>query len=253
MLFLLPPSETKLDGGSGMSGLDLGSLSFPQLTPVRSATLSRLQELSVDEAASMAALKLGPRLVGEVARNRQVATSPVEPALARYTGVLYDAVRAAELDEAAWTWAGRHVLIHSALLGLVSASDRVPAYRLSHDSRLPGPSLVQTWREPLASVLAGVDDVVLDLRSEGYVKLGPAPEGRSAFLRVVSDEGGRRRALNHFNKRSKGLLVGALLRSRPDLRSWADLAAWAEGEGIELELGHGEVVLVSESLARAAA
>ncbi|ROS62052.1 hypothetical protein EDF38_1154 [Frigoribacterium sp. PhB160] len=247
MLFLLPPSETKLDGGSGASGLDLPSWAFPELAAVRGDVISRLLTMSADAEGSMRALKIGPRLASEVERNRALATSPSMRALERYTGVLYDPIRAGELDEASWRWASRHVLIHSALFGPLRATDLIPAYRLSHDSRLPGASLRSTWSGPVAESLASVDAFVVDLRSEGYVGLGPVVGARSTYLRVVADDGGRRRALNHFNKKSKGLLIAALLRDQPELRGLDDLVAWGADRGVRLEPGR-ETQLVSESL-----
>ncbi|CAM5388734.1 hypothetical protein CVAR21S_01812 [Corynebacterium variabile] len=44
MLILLPPSESKADGGTG-AALDLDTLSFPTLTPVRSEILDDLSSL----------------------------------------------------------------------------------------------------------------------------------------------------------------------------------------------------------------
>jgi cytoplasmic iron level regulating protein YaaA (DUF328/UPF0246 family) len=247
MIFLLPPSETKRDGGAPDSALDLGRLSFPQLTRARRASLSALVSVSRDVEASMSALKIGPRLRGEVDRNRRVRKSPTMPALARYTGVAFDPLAADTLSAAAWEWASEHVLIHSALFGLVGAADPIPAYRLSHDSRVPGLSLRTNWRAPLGRVLNSFDAPVIDLRSEAYVELGPAPAG-SAYVRIVSDEGGRRRALNHFNKKTKGALIARLLASRPKLASLSDFVDWSRDEGMAIEEDGGELVLVSESV-----
>ena len=252
MLFLLPPSETKLDGGSGMSGLDLDALSFPSLGAVRRRVADRLLELSADPVEAMARLKLGPRLAGEVERNRLLERSPTMPALSRYTGVLFDPVRAPELDAAQRSWAHRHVVVHSALFGLVRASDPIPAYRLSHDSRLPGASLKATWAATVSSVLADLADsgeFLVDLRSEGYAALGPAPRPGSAYVRVVSEASGHRRALNHFNKKSKGALVRRLVTDQPELTDRADLVDWASAQGIVLDVSpDGELVLVSETV-----
>jgi len=169
--------------------------------------------------------------------------------LERYTGVLFDPIRASSLTDDSWRWAADHLVVHSALFGLVGAADPVPAYRLSHDSRLPGATLKQRWRAPVAEALDASGRTVVDLRSAGYAELGPAPEDRSSTVRVVSDEGGRRRALNHFNKKAKGLLVRALLADRPDLAGIEDLVAWAESRGIGLEPGEGGgLTLVAESL-----
>ena len=171
------------------------------------------------------------------------------PALDRYTGVVYDALDAGTMDAATRTFADEHVVIHSAMFGLVRASDHIPAYRLSHDSRLPDLSLKRVWRDAIASELAAQAGLVLDLRSEAYVQLGPAPG--SSFIRVVArGPDGRRRALNHFNKKGKGEFVRAIIEAgivHPDadsLLSWAttsgvDLVAGAPGE---LELAVDEVV-----------
>lgn len=238
MLVLLPPSETKRDGGE-RPALALDGLSFRSLGEPRAAALESTIELAADAEAMMRALKLGPRQAAEVERNRRLRESPTMSAIDRYTGVLFDALDSPTLDDHARAYAARHVVVHSALFGLLGAGDRIPAYRLSHDSRLPGLRLRRLWREPIAAELEAVEGLVVDLRSEGYIELGPAPVRRDAvFVRVVSvDESGRRRALNHFNKRTKGLFTRALLEDRPELGDREDLIAWAHTRGFRLELG----------------
>jgi cytoplasmic iron level regulating protein YaaA (DUF328/UPF0246 family) len=238
VLVLLPPSETKRDGGDPVE-LSIDALSFPSLRDARAEVVRATVDLAADVDAAMRALKLGPRQVAEVDRNRSLATAPTMPALDRYTGVLYDALDAPSLDPLARAYAAEHLAVHSALLGIVGAADPIPAYRLSHDSRIPGLRLKALWREPISTELSSFGGLILDLRSEGYVELGPAPSrADSVFLRIVSlDDGGRRRALNHFNKRAKGLFVRALLEARPALETREDLMDWAGDAGFQLEPG----------------
>ncbi|RKR73808.1 YaaA family protein [Frondihabitans australicus] len=251
MLFLLPPSETKREGGS-CAPLDFSALSFPSLERQRRSLATAVVRLARDADASMHALKIGERLRFEVDRNRALKTSPTLPALQRYTGVAFDPIGADDMTQEQTAWAGEHLAIHSALFGVVGALDPIPAYRLSHDSRLPslvekGVSLRSVWARPVARALASRGRPIVDLRSESYTELGPAPEG-SAYVRVVSDDGGRRRALNHFNKKTKGTLVRMLLRSRPEVDSVRDFVDWAGGEGIVVEQAGDELVVVSESV-----
>ncbi|PZQ91829.1 MAG: peroxide stress protein YaaA [Leifsonia xyli] len=246
MLILLPPSETKREGGAEGSRLSSRALGFPALAAARREAHAALEELARDPEASRVALKLGPTQAGEAERNRRIRRSPVLPALDRYDGVLYDALDAATLPDEARSFAHEHLAIASALFGLTRALDPIPAYRLSADSRMPGVSLKQLWTSPIAAVVAARPGLVLDLRSEAYAALGPAPRREdSVFVRVVTDAGGRRRALNHFNKAGKGHLTRALLLAgivHPDV---ASLTAWAAGEGIRLEPGApGELDLV---------
>ena len=237
MLILLPPSETKRDGGTEGSVLDLSALSFPSLTVQRKRALSALRGISKSVASSTVALGLGPTQRFEIDRNRTVSVSPTMPAIERYTGVLYDAIDVHALGASERTYLGEHVVIHSALFGLLRADDPVPAYRFSHDTRLPGASLRKLWRDSNAGVLAEERGLVLDLRSESYVHLGPAGEG-SYFIRVVTeDRAGTKRALNHFNKHGKGELVRRLATSGRTIASVDDLLSWAKSAGIRM--GHG--------------
>ena len=169
------------------------------------------------------------------------------PAIERYTGVLFDALGWESTTDAARAFARRHVVIHSALFGLLRADDAVPAYRLSHDSKVAvrGGSLKSTWRAPIARALDSAGEFVLDLRSEGYVGLGPAPAD-SEFVRVVTEGAdGKRRALNHFNKKGKGEFARALIDARLDHDSVESLLEWAVGTGWSLGRGApGELELV---------
>jgi cytoplasmic iron level regulating protein YaaA (DUF328/UPF0246 family) len=124
-------------------------------------------------------------------------------------------------------------VIQSALFGPVGALDPIPGYRLSHSSTLPGLRLAPTWAEPAGAALARVGGLIVDLRSEGYAGLAPvrAPE-RTAYIRIVSIDGdGHRRALNHFNKKTKGLFTRALLESGLTFDRTEELAEWATSIG----------------------
>ncbi|MEO6942561.1 MAG: peroxide stress protein YaaA [Terrimesophilobacter sp.] len=248
MHVLLPPSETKRDGGAEGSALDLTALGFPGLNPARRSMLKAVRSLSANRRTMSAALHLGPTQQAEVERNRAIRRSPVIPALDRYTGVLYDALDADSLGSSAREFAAERVIIHSALFGLLRAMDPIPAYRLSHDSRIPGHPLGSHWRNAIERELASLDGLLLDFRSEAYVALGPASPS-SRFLRVVTrDADGSRRALNHVNKKSKGELLRALLLAGIDHPSVESLLAWTSDHSVRLEEssmsdGNGELLL----------
>jgi cytoplasmic iron level regulating protein YaaA (DUF328/UPF0246 family) len=241
VIVLLPPSETKSEGGEG--AFALGRLSFRGLTPQRRTVVDAVVALSLDPVEAARVLKLGPKNAGEVDRNRRLRRAPVRAAVERYTGVVYDGVGATTLGEQARAWLDAHVLIASALLGLVAAGDPIPAYRLSASTALPGIPLARHWAPAVTAVLARAGDWVLDARSAAYAALGAPPPGSGALL-VETAQG---RALNHFNKLHKGRLVRALAESAPDLASRADLLDWGRGSGLDLRpRGDHDVVLVVE-------
>lgn len=249
MKILLPPSETKRAGGDG-APLALGDLALPGLVDRRTAVVDALIDLAADEEAARRVLKLSPRQAGDVAHNRMLRTAGTMPAVDRYTGVLYDALDAVSLPTASRRWLGAHVWIHSAPFGPVGALDAIPSYRLAAGTALPGvAALRRHWAEATTAAIEAESPVfVLDLRSEAYVALGPIPASvPAAYVRVVTDDGGASRALNHFNKKAKGQLVRALAEDRPRVGSVRALLGWAERRGMVLrasaELGVLELVV----------
>ena len=122
VLVILPPSETKSDGGRG-APLDLDTLSFTELNPIRKRLGEAIVELATDLDASRAALGLGVTQLAEIDRNADLWLAPTRPAVERYTGVLYDALDHASLTRAAKSKAADRLAIGSALFGVVRAGD----------------------------------------------------------------------------------------------------------------------------------
>lgn len=233
MLILLPPSETKAEGGEGRFAAR--ALSYPALIRPRAAVLDAVIALARNPAAAAAALHLGPHGASLAARNRSVRRAPVRPAIERYTGVVYDGLDVPTLSATARSWVEDHVTIASALFGLVAAADPIPAYRLSASATLPGLPLRSHWAQAVSRVLRGTGEWVLDARSAAYSALGPAPAG-SALLSVESEHSdGRRTALNHWNKLHKGRLVRRLAESAAQIHSRDDLLAWSATAGVRME------------------
>ncbi|MGB7359179.1 MAG: peroxide stress protein YaaA [Mycobacterium sp.] len=236
MIVLLPPSETKRDGGDGPA-LSLDTLSSPALRPLRADLIGELVELAADRDASRRALGVSARQVAEIDRNAALRTAPTMPAIDRYTGVLYDALDVGSLRGAAVARSRARLAVVSALFGLVRAEDRIPAYRLSADSRLPGrPTLAARWRPTLEPVLAAIaeDELVVDLRSGSYAALARVP-GAVTVEVVTEHADGRRTVVSHFNKAHKGRLARALSTSRSEPADAAAVAAVARRAGMRVQ------------------
>jgi len=248
MLVILPPSETKVSGGLESSCLDIDRLSFPGLTAVRQELISELTDLAQDEAASLVALKLGPKGRTDVVRNREIRSSPVMPALSRYTGVLYDALGVDSLDVPARNRAHQSIAVFSALFGLIRAEDLIPAYRLSAESALPGGKPLGRWSSLGPALWESVGSFVLDLRSGGYRALAPLPDHLGVFVSLVKPGPvGNRPAVGHHNKGVKGRLVRELMVSGAVVSCVDDLVAWGEAHGYHFDAAShaaGEIDLV---------
>ncbi len=242
MLVLLPPSEGKAPRGGGPP-LDLGALSRPALGPVRARLVAAL--VCADQAALVAALGCSPE---QAALDAELLTSPTMPALARYTGVVYDALGHATLRGAARRRADASLVVASALFGLLSPTDPVPAYRLSGASRLPGVGgLAALWRPVLEPELAGARGLVVDLRSGAYAALARVPG--AVTVRVLREQDGRRTTVSHDNKWTKGRL--ARLLCEHGARSARDVAELGRSLSDDAEVDGRHVDLVLHGLATA--
>jgi hypothetical protein len=238
VLVLLPPSETKSPGGDG-APLDLAALGAPELTPVRERLIDALVGLAADPPAARAALGLSPGQDAELDRNAVLRTSPTEPAVERYTGVLYDALAVRTLTRAQRARAARRLAVASALFGLVRADDPIPAYRLSAGCTLPGlPPLRALWRPALAPVLAGAGELVVDLRSGAYRALAPVPG--AVTVDVVSERAdGSRAVVSHANKAHRGLVARLLATTSAEPDGVVRVRALLRRAGLSVEHGGG--------------
>jgi hypothetical protein len=236
MLIVLPPSETKVAGGDEGSCVDLDLLSFSLQNPVRAKLITELVSLAKHPREAQKVLKLGPKSVDEIARNRELRTSALMPAISRYTGVLYDALGVATLDAPSQSRALSQVAVFSALFGLIRASDPIPAYRLSWDSALAGGKPARRFGPIATALWESVDDFVIDLRSEGYRNLAPLTPDRGVFVSLVTPgPTGSRGAIGHHNKGLKGRLVRDLVSTGALIGSITELCQWGDAHGYDFD------------------
>ena len=231
MLFLLPPSETKAKGAypgareTSLSVRDV-SLAFGSLEPARKQAAALLADQSVLDAPTMAAID-------------------------RYTGTLYGAIHGrglkgtatefAHLNDHALKRAKEVILIQSALFGLIPATGLIPNYKLS-----ASPKLKQIWAAPHQTVMRRLTGIIIDMRSKQYVALAPIPEDLESYWLdvVLEDEAGNRTSMNHFNKKSKGELIHAVLNAKQLPETIGDLHKIAKKAGFGLEQQGKQLTLV---------
>ena len=245
MLILLPPSEGKTAPRRG-APLSLSGLSLPSLSAARMAVVDALVALcSGDPAVAMETLGVPKTQPELVALNASLLSAPTARADAIYTGVLYDALDAATLSTAAKRRAASRVMVTSSVFGLVGFGDRIPAYRLSGDSRLPGlgdtGSVQAHWRRHLGvgALEALGSGLLVDLRSGTYAAFWRPDEvaARTATVRVLHEVGGVRKVVSHFNKATKGRIVRALMEAGAAPRTPAALADALRDLGWAVEVG----------------
>ncbi|HJP72270.1 MAG TPA: peroxide stress protein YaaA [Candidatus Limnocylindria bacterium] len=245
MLIILPPSETKRQPAEDGPSLDLDSLSFPELGPMRRRILDALIATSQAPDA-LRRLQVGPSLAGEVARNAHLHALPTMRAVEAYAGPLYAGLEPATWSAEARARASRQVVIASALWGALRVDDCIPPYRLHACARLVGlDRLEPLWRTLLPAVLrdaAGDRGPILDLRSPAYQAVG-RPTGLDAetvTLRIRPAPGGPPHIGDVIAKRVRGEAARQLLFSTAEPEEPLDVAdVLAERWPIEIEAPAG--------------
>lgn len=244
MIFLLPPSETKEPGGEKIAK----SLSFDELNPSRKLLQQALVEICNNPIAAAKALKLGPKQLGELLVNQELTKPRCLPALDRYTGTLYDALKLGGISKSMRSRAKRIVFIQSSLFGLISSADLIPNYRLSAGSKIPGVNLKSLWQLSHETIWSKFkNEIVIDLRSNSYAELAPIPADLQSYSVdvLLEDSKGNRKALNHFNKQAKGQFVRSVLLSKPEPKTVSDLKVAAKKAELKLEVTGKTLLLIS--------
>lgn len=237
MLFLIPPSETKADGGGSIK-ITQAHLTFGGLDQTRDEVLEAYIKATGDQ---------------------DIRQAPTMAAINRYTGTLYSAIHGRglkgtptannSLNTDELPRARSMVLIQSALFGAIAATDLIPNYKVSPSKLICGINLKRVWPAPheqfaWARLAAGP---VIDLRSKAYADLAPLPENIDAYTVTVFVEraDGSREQLNHFNKKAKGQLVRAALTASKEPQTIAELKACAKKVGLKLEVNSKALTLIT--------
>jgi uncharacterized protein len=207
VLVLLPPSEGKTAPRRGRP-VDLAALAHPELTAAREAVLSALPD------------------------GAELLRAPAARASVVYSGVLYQHLGLGGLP----LRARRRVLIFSGLWGVLAPDDRIPAYKLPIDAKLPRiGGLAAHWRGPLRDALPD-GGLIVDLRSGGYAAAWRPRQGTVLGVRAFVERAGKRTPVSHMVKATRGDVARIVLSAGPPPRTPEAVAALVAASGREVEL-----------------
>jgi hypothetical protein len=163
--------------------------------------------------------------------------------------VLYEALSCNTLSSSGRRRANSGLRVASALFGLLSPTDRIPAYRLSGGTSLPGLGVAgAVWRPVLEPELAAHRGLVVDLRSGPYAALARCR--RRCRCASCARATAPRTVVSHDNKYTKGLLARQLCER--GARSIDDVAAAGRQVADLVEVdGRGSTSCCSASRPRA--
>ena len=213
-LILLPPSEGKAAGGQSHLLWTPESGTFGnELADKRLAIIKKLTTLRGGDEKLLGVK--GTHLAIAKTKNQNILQSPGMPAWMRYTGVVWDHLALASLPTATRNRALPNILVPSGLLGLVSAHDMIPDYKLKIGARIkPFGTLNAWWRESITECLAEQSQkkLVIDLLpQEHQAAIDWTQISSVVHVQLISKTGGV--VGGHNAKAAKGLLARHIIDS----------------------------------------
>jgi cytoplasmic iron level regulating protein YaaA (DUF328/UPF0246 family) len=216
-LLLIPPSEAKAPGGDGPPWSD-SARAFPQLDPQRREVINALRRtMRGDADAAAKLLGVGPAAAADaISQNLVIDSAPTMPAIARYEGVLYDALDYPALPARQRKRIDEQVAIVSAVWGVVAPRDPIPDYKLKMSASLDPLGRLSTWWRPAVSRVLdelAAGRVVWNLLPTEHSTAWRSNGSSNAVIRVrfldEVERNGRRElvTVSHWNKLLKGALV----------------------------------------------
>ena len=149
---------------------------------------------------------------------KKLETSKPAPAMAVYTGVLYQALGWQSLSPAAAKRGEASVRIISAKYGALRPSDRIESYKEKINNKAMA-SLV-------AAKLDGIErGLIIDCRSSTYKGVWKAPIEITVEIKVSTVVDGVRTVVTHMSKKTRGEITRWLLQSRSLPKTPEDLYA----------------------------
>jgi len=212
MKILLAPSETKRSGGEAPFKPE--TLIFKDLLPQRLQLLHRytniLQKGDTEELSKMFGLKKEADILSHT---RDIIHAPAMKAVSRYTGVAFDYLDYASLDEKAHSYLRDHLLLFSNLFGVLRAEDLIPEYRLQQGKPI-GDIKPEQFYKPLLQrylddYLEGED--ILDIRAGFYDKYYK-PSSPYTTLKFLKEG----KVVSHWAKAYRGIVLREIAKAQID-------------------------------------
>lgn len=130
-------------------------------------------------------------------------------AIERYTGMQYQSLDYASLDETQKAYILKHVLIPDAFYGLLKADDGIVPYRMDFHAQIQidgHKDLYEYWKDLPSSLIE--DDLVINLASEEYAKsILPYYSGSTVTIRFMQNQNGKLKSASTLAKKARGTFL----------------------------------------------
>ena len=198
------------------------NLDTPQRSgsPVSSETqevIHALAALSLEELASL--YKISEERASEEEQRIQALLSgsaSTYPALRLFDGLMYRNIRRTDWTEAEEAYVKEHLLITSALYGVIPALATIAPHRLDFLMKLKvqGKSLKAFWKASYDQALQDEDLIISLLSSEFETVSSKEIQDRMVTFKFLEEKNGQLKVHSTISKKARGAFVTALLEKQ---------------------------------------
>ena len=198
------------------------NLDTPQRSgnPVSSETqevIHALAALSLEELASL--YKISEERASEEEQRIQALLSgsaSTYPALRLFDGLMYRNIRRTDWTEAEEAYVKEHLLITSALYGVIPALATIAPHRLDFLMKLKvqGKSLKAFWKASYDQALQDEDLIISLLSSEFETVFSKEIQDRMVTFKFLEEKNGQLKVHSTISKKARGAFVTALLEKQ---------------------------------------
>lgn len=198
------------------------NLDTPQRSgsPVSSETqevIHALAALSLEDLASL--YKISEERASEEEQRIQALLSgsaSTYPALRLFDGLMYRNIRRTDWTEAEEAYVKEHLLITSALYGVIPALEPIAPHRLDFLMKLKvqGKSLKAFWKASYDQALQDEDLIISLLSSEFETVFSKEIQDRMVTFKFLEEKNGQLKVHSTISKKARGAFVTALLEKQ---------------------------------------
>lgn len=221
MKVLLSPSKT-MNTEAWLDASWAGKFDWesPQYESEAGKVMDSLKKYAVKDVESL--MKVSTKIAtSTVERNeaykKKVTKKCGKPALALYTGDVYQGIHEEDYTKAEWKRAHETLRIISGLYGIVRAGDLIQPYRLEMKTKLPvqkAEDLYAFWQPLLASGLEKelkINEPLINLASKEYASALKGLEDRTVDIVFKEKKGKDYKVVGILAKRARGVMANYII------------------------------------------
>ena len=203
--------------------------------------LQALRAFSLEELATFYGISEERALVEKERIEALLAGSAkTYPALELFDGLMYRSIERQDLSQKEQTYLQEHLLITTALYGVLPAYKGIAPHRLDFMMKLKpaGKSLKEFWKEDYDQVVEGEEQILSLLSSEFEQVFSKAIRERMIRIKFMENRGGTLKIHSTISKKARGAMVTAMMKEEithlEDLKS-LEVAGFSYREDLSQE------------------